>query len=43
MIFMCKLWLYFLMLVNVIGILCDGDGYENGKKFFSKRCKKYRI
>lgn len=30
------------MLVNATGILRDGDGYENGKKFFSKRRKKYR-
>lgn len=30
------------MRVNAKGILRDGDGYENGKKFFSKRRKKYR-
>ena len=30
------------MVVNATGILRDGDGYENGKKFFSKRRKKYR-
>lgn len=37
-----KLRSHFPMRVNAKGILRDGDGYENGKKFFSKRRKKHR-